>query len=86
MEWLVNYCEMKLRDPRTRPVGYRTEQIEYSAWIPDEADMAIAPLTITFERESVVHFTKETFHQPKSETIPLILDHSRPLLTIFGHN
>ena len=48
--------------------------------------MAIAPLTITFERESVVHFTKETFHQPKSETIPLILDHSRPLLTIFGHN
>ena len=25
----------------------------------DEADMAVAPLTITFERESVVHFTKE---------------------------
>lgn len=27
----------------------------------NEADMAIAPLTITFERESVVHFTKEAF-------------------------
>jgi len=39
----------------------------------NEADMAIAPLTITFERESVVHFTKETFRQPQSETISLPL-------------
>ena len=61
MEWLANYCEMKLRDPRTRPVRPIGR---WGAWIPDEADMAIAPLTITFERESVVHFTKETFHQP----------------------